>query len=70
MISICLLGLIRYAMSHGHKKVKNQDWEDEQRIVTSAASIYQASVFGRPLPVGVDLDLPEAFSLENRPNYY
>uniref|UniRef100_A0A914YNX3 Uncharacterized protein n=1 Tax=Panagrolaimus superbus TaxID=310955 RepID=A0A914YNX3_9BILA len=73
MISICLMALIRYGMSHRRKKLKDQEIEDEQRIVSSAASVYQASVFGRPYApsaVGVDLDLPAAHTLDDRPNYF
>ncbi|TMS38422.1 hypothetical protein L596_005151 [Steinernema carpocapsae] len=70
MISICLLALIRYGMSHRHKKKKDQEIDDEQRIMSGA---YQASMISRsyaPSHAGIDLDLPKAHSLEDRPTYF
>ncbi|KAK0398840.1 hypothetical protein QR680_002775 [Steinernema hermaphroditum] len=69
MISICLLALIRYGMSHRHKKQKDQEIEDEHRIMSGA---YQASMISRsyaPSHAGIDLDLPKAHTLEDRPTY-
>uniref|UniRef100_A0A1I7XYS5 Leucine-rich repeat-containing protein 15 n=1 Tax=Steinernema glaseri TaxID=37863 RepID=A0A1I7XYS5_9BILA len=69
MISICLLALVRYGMSHRHKKQKDQEIEDENRIMSGA---YQASMISRsyaPSHAGIDLDLPKAHSLEDRPTY-
>lgn len=36
LISICLMALVRYGMSHRHKKQKDHEIEDEQRIMSSA----------------------------------
>ena len=123
MISICLMALIRYGMSHRRKKLKDQEIEDD-RIISSAglslfhyciscqsrtfpfltfskllfivllfferdyrqidicknntesiflASVYHASVYGpgyAPSAVGLDLDLPAAHTLDDRPNYF
>lgn len=35
LISICLMALLRYGMSHRRKKMKEQEIEDEQRIMSS-----------------------------------
>jgi hypothetical protein len=35
LISICLMALIRYGMSHRRKKQKDHEIEDEQRIISS-----------------------------------
>ena len=43
MISICLMALIRYGMSHRRKKLKDQEIEDEQRIVSSAGKLFFSS---------------------------
>ena len=38
LISICLMALIRYGMSHRRKKQKDAEIEDEQRIMSSASA--------------------------------
>uniref|UniRef100_A0A915LHV3 Uncharacterized protein n=1 Tax=Meloidogyne javanica TaxID=6303 RepID=A0A915LHV3_MELJA len=38
IISICLMALIRYGMSHRRKKIKDAEIEDEQRIMSSASA--------------------------------
>lgn len=38
MISLFLMSLIRYGMSHRRKKQKDQEIEDEQRIMSSAGN--------------------------------
>uniref|UniRef100_A0A914XV59 Uncharacterized protein n=1 Tax=Panagrolaimus superbus TaxID=310955 RepID=A0A914XV59_9BILA len=72
LISICLLALIRYGMSHRNKKMKeNVGGDDQHRIVSSAASVYQASIFDQSHSVGnIGLNLPAAHTLENQPNYF
>uniref|UniRef100_A0A7E4VVC1 LRRCT domain-containing protein n=1 Tax=Panagrellus redivivus TaxID=6233 RepID=A0A7E4VVC1_PANRE len=74
LFSILLMALIRYGMSHRRKKMKDQEVEDEQRIVSSAASVYHASVYGPGAPgyarSVVDLDLPAAHTLDDRPNFF
>ncbi|KAI6181210.1 hypothetical protein M3Y98_00804200 [Aphelenchoides besseyi] len=70
LISICLMALIRYGMSHRRKKQKDHEIEDEQRIMSS---VYQSSLYNRSYPpsaAGVDLDLPAAHTLDDRPNYF
>lgn len=86
LISICLMALIRYGMSHRRKKQKDHEIEDEQRIMSSGGcllesiesiegpfAVYQTSLYNRSYPpsaAGVDLDLPAAHSLDDRPNYF
>ncbi|KAL3087297.1 hypothetical protein niasHT_020560 [Heterodera trifolii] len=91
LISICLMALLRYGMSHRRKKMKEQEIEDEQRIMSSAAaSAYQLpSGFSSTLPrrnyatiaggygtggvsfgSPIELDLPPAHNLDDRPNYF
>jgi hypothetical protein len=48
LISICLMALLRYGMSHRRKKQKDAEIEDEQRIIAAAA----ASSAGAPIPAG------------------
>ncbi|VDM28039.1 unnamed protein product [Toxocara canis] len=55
LISICLMALVKYGMSHRHKKQKDHEaLEDEQRIVSSSGKhlfpfVFKASVgWGRP----------------------
>ncbi|PIO65246.1 hypothetical protein TELCIR_13096 [Teladorsagia circumcincta] len=75
LISICLLAMVRYGMSHRRKKQKDQEIEDDARMMSSAASIYGGggiSAIDRPystLPP-VNLDLPPAHTLDDRPNNY
>ncbi|CAD5220520.1 unnamed protein product [Bursaphelenchus okinawaensis] len=70
LISICLMALIRYGMSHRHKKQKDHEIEDEQRIMSS--TVYNTSMYRSyaPSAAGVDLDLPAAHTLDDRPNYF
>ncbi|KAI1707639.1 leucine rich repeat domain-containing protein [Ditylenchus destructor] len=77
LISICLMALIRYGMSHRRKKQKDLELEDEQRIMSSAASAYhQQHHFAGTHPrsfhstTGIDLDLPAAHNLDDRQNYF
>ncbi|KAL3084361.1 hypothetical protein niasHT_035187 [Heterodera trifolii] len=91
LISICLMALLRYGMSHRRKKMKEQEIEDEQRIMSSAASVYQqpSAGFSSTLPrrnyatiaggygtggvsfgSPIELDLPPAHNLDDRPNYF
>ncbi|CAK5088107.1 unnamed protein product [Meloidogyne enterolobii] len=82
IISICLMALIRYGMSHRRKKIKDAEIEDEQRIMSSAsaaASAYHGSTLPRNTyhpstvygsPAGIDLDLPPAHNLEERHHHY
>nr|CAD2184721.1 unnamed protein product [Meloidogyne enterolobii] len=83
VISICLMALIRYGMSHRRKKIKDAEIEDEQRIMSSAsaaASAYHGSTLPRNIyhpsstvygsPAGIDLDLPPAHNLEERHHHY
>jgi hypothetical protein len=68
MISICLMALIRYGMSHRRKKQKDHEIDDEQRIMSS---VYQSSLYNRSYPPsGVGIDLPTAHNLDDRPNYF
>jgi len=77
-ISTCLMALVRYGMSHRRKKQKDMEIEDQERIMSSAASqAYQqqhASTLYRsftPSPLGgIDLDLPTAHTLDDRQNYF
>ncbi|VDD90642.1 unnamed protein product [Enterobius vermicularis] len=74
-ISICLMATVKWAMSRRRKKQKELEaFEDEQRIMSSAASAYQAgapSVITRSYaPSAIDLDLPQAHTLDDRPNNY
>ncbi len=79
LTSICLLAFVRYGISQRRKKQKEiEAEEDEQRIMSSAASVYQhgggASMIGggaSSYPASaVDLDLPPAHTLDDRPNYF
>lgn len=36
IISICLMALIRYGMSHRRKKLKDLEIDDQERIMSSA----------------------------------
>ncbi|PIO56670.1 hypothetical protein TELCIR_21930, partial [Teladorsagia circumcincta] len=36
LISICLLAMVRYGMSHRRKKQKDQEIEDDARMMSSA----------------------------------
>ncbi|CAJ0559622.1 unnamed protein product, partial [Mesorhabditis spiculigera] len=79
MISICMLALIRYGISHKRKKQKDQEIE-EDRYLSTAASMFAGPVStigplgieSRPYTshTGLDLDLPTAHSLDDRPNNY
>uniref|UniRef100_A0A914WJ45 Leucine-rich repeat-containing protein 15 n=1 Tax=Plectus sambesii TaxID=2011161 RepID=A0A914WJ45_9BILA len=76
LTSICLLAFVRYGISNKRKKEKEREAaEDEQRIVSSAASGYNVgggqSMIGPSYPASaVDLDLPPAHTLDDRPNYF
>ncbi|KJH44716.1 hypothetical protein DICVIV_09240 [Dictyocaulus viviparus] len=77
LISICLLAMVRYGMSHRRKKQKDQEFEDDARMMSSAASLYGSggggvSAIDRPystLPP-LNLDLPPAHTLDDRPSNY
>uniref|UniRef100_A0A0N5A498 LRRCT domain-containing protein n=1 Tax=Parastrongyloides trichosuri TaxID=131310 RepID=A0A0N5A498_PARTI len=80
LISICLMALIRYGMSHRRKKQKDQEIEENQ-FVSSGASVYQTSMVNGGGPIQpqqshhyaqsvVDLDLPPAYNLDNSPTKY
>uniref|UniRef100_A0AC35U6Q5 LRRCT domain-containing protein n=1 Tax=Rhabditophanes sp. KR3021 TaxID=114890 RepID=A0AC35U6Q5_9BILA len=77
LISICLMALIRYGMSHRRKKQKDQELED-QGYITGGGSIFQASVANGAgnntltprqhyAPSIVEMDLPKAYNLESQP---
>ncbi|EYB89147.1 hypothetical protein Y032_0235g3179 [Ancylostoma ceylanicum] len=75
LISICLLAMVRYGMSHRRKKQKDQEIEDDARMMSSAASIYGAgpvSVIERPYSAvpPINLDLPAAHTLDDRASNY
>ncbi|CAI5452254.1 unnamed protein product [Caenorhabditis angaria] len=75
LISICLLAMIRYGMSHQRKKQKDADIAAEEHYIqTSATSVYNApvSVLDRPYSTvpPVNLDLPAAYTLDDRPTNY
>ena len=70
-------------MSRRRKKQKDDEEEEEQRIVSSAASGYNpvsiagsgypypALPYGAPLAASaVDIDLPPATTLDDRPSYW
>ncbi|PAV75629.1 hypothetical protein WR25_07966 [Diploscapter pachys] len=74
-ISICLLALVRYGMSHRRKKQKDAEIEEDVRVMSSATSIYgpgPVSVIDRPYSTvpPVNLDLPAAHTLDDRPTNY
>uniref|UniRef100_A0A0N5C0G2 LRRCT domain-containing protein n=1 Tax=Strongyloides papillosus TaxID=174720 RepID=A0A0N5C0G2_STREA len=80
LISICLMAILRYGMSHRRKKQKDQEMEENQ-FATSGASVYQASMVNGGTPIqqsaqhhyaqsAVDLDLPPAYNLDNTPTNY
>ncbi|ETN81359.1 leucine Rich repeat-containing domain protein [Necator americanus] len=75
LISICLLAMVRYGMSHRRKKQKDQEIEDDARMMSSAASVYgvgPVSVIERPYSTvpPVSLDLPAAHTLDDRASNY
>ncbi|PIC28151.1 hypothetical protein B9Z55_020160 [Caenorhabditis nigoni] len=75
LISICLLAMVRYGMSHQRKKQKDAEVAaEEYHAQTTATSIYNApiSVVDRPYSTvpPVNLDLPAAYTLDDRPNNY
>uniref|UniRef100_A0A183DL05 Conserved plasma membrane protein n=1 Tax=Gongylonema pulchrum TaxID=637853 RepID=A0A183DL05_9BILA len=72
LISICLMALVRYGISHRRRKMKDQEaLEDEQRIMSMTGS-GAPSVITRSYvpPPAVDLDLPPAHSLDDRSTNY
>ncbi|CAJ0959321.1 unnamed protein product, partial [Mesorhabditis belari] len=79
MIAICMLALVRYGISHKRKKQKDQEIE-EDRYLSTAASMFAGPVStigplgieSRPYTshTGLDLDLPAAHNLDDRPNNY
>ncbi|CAI4229468.1 unnamed protein product [Auanema sp. JU1783] len=74
LISICLMALVRYGVSHKRKKQKDQEIEEDVRAMSSAASMYGGgmSVMDRPYSAipPVNLDLPAAHTLDDRPTNY
>ncbi|CAB3398459.1 unnamed protein product [Caenorhabditis bovis] len=75
LISICLLAMVRYGMSHQRKKQKNTEMAaEEYHVQTSAASVYNAPISAIDRPYStvppVNLDLPAAYTLDDRPNNY
>lgn len=76
LTSICLLAITRYFVGKKRKSDKELEIEEE-RIMSSAASGYYppvapgaASVVGHSYPASVvDLDLPPAHTLDDRPRY-
>uniref|UniRef100_A0A915Q0K3 Leucine-rich repeat-containing N-terminal plant-type domain-containing protein n=1 Tax=Setaria digitata TaxID=48799 RepID=A0A915Q0K3_9BILA len=72
LISICLMALVRYGISHRRKKMKEQEaLEDEQRIMSITGSGVPSVITRSYLsPPTVDLDLPPARNLdETSANY-
>ncbi|MFH4984222.1 hypothetical protein AB6A40_010931 [Gnathostoma spinigerum] len=78
LISIVLLAFVRYGMSYRRKKLKdnNELSEEQQRITSSSNSVNQVgttsvithiNAYDRP---SIDLDLPAAYSLDDRPSGY
>lgn len=80
------MALVRYGMSHRRKKQKDQELEEDARVMSSAgerlpateeqhsvsASIYAGAVADRPYSTvpPVNLDLPMAHTLDDRPSTY
>ncbi|KAM3725960.1 Platelet glycoprotein [Dirofilaria immitis] len=72
LISICLMALVRYGISHRRKKIKDQEvLENEQRIISIRGSGVPSVVtrFSLPPPT-VGLDLPPAHSLDETSTNY
>ncbi|VDK75391.1 unnamed protein product [Litomosoides sigmodontis] len=71
LISICLMALVRYGISHRRKRMKDQEaLEDEQRIMSITGSGVPSITRSYLSPPTVDLDLPPAHSLdETQTNY-
>uniref|UniRef100_A0A8R1HPA0 LRRCT domain-containing protein n=1 Tax=Caenorhabditis japonica TaxID=281687 RepID=A0A8R1HPA0_CAEJA len=74
LISICLLAMVRYGMSHQRKKQKDSEMAAEEfHAQTTATSIYNAPISAVDRPYStvppVNLDLPAAYTLDDRPNY-
>ncbi|KAF8372895.1 lron-2, partial [Pristionchus pacificus] len=89
LISICLLALVRYGVSHRRKKQKDQEIMEAEHmpapypalgIMPAASSLYisnashhqqSMSIMDRPYATTtVDLDLPTAHTLDDRPASY
>uniref|UniRef100_A0A1I7UYE4 LRRCT domain-containing protein n=1 Tax=Caenorhabditis tropicalis TaxID=1561998 RepID=A0A1I7UYE4_9PELO len=75
LISICLLAMVRYGMSHQRKKQKDAEVAHEEfHAQTTATSIYNAPISAVDRPYStvppVNLDLPAAYTLDDRPNNY
>ncbi|GMT24715.1 hypothetical protein PFISCL1PPCAC_16012, partial [Pristionchus fissidentatus] len=89
MISICLLAIVRYGVSHRRKKQKDQEIMEAEHtmampypalgIMPAASSLYISnaaqhapmSLMDRPYATNtVDLDLPTAYNLDDRPASY
>lgn len=45
LISICLLALVRYGISYRRKKQKDQEMEDEQRIISTSGTFFECKIF-------------------------
>ncbi|VDM63794.1 unnamed protein product [Angiostrongylus costaricensis] len=79
LISICLLAMVRYGMSHRRKKQKDQEFEDDSvhyHTYTRGelTSLYGGGVSAMDRPYStlppVNLDLPPAHTLDDRPSNY